>query len=784
MSRALRHAALVAAISGLGLSAWMLPGRARADQKGAAAPHQQVAELQELESQAVREAQIGHFDATDQILGKAASLSHDPAVEQMANWSSSFKSQLQTFAAERHKQFDELVSQVKLLQQHDKPDYAMDIASRAFSLSDDKEGFRKEGWVDQLVNGAIQRAGEDDKNEQWIKSLRIYSDLATIEPSLPQWKDDLKLATRRVRLLAMYAPEGLKALQESEVKDREEVEKLLRPTTQPTTQPVATEKNEGGTEVARGSSATTQPADAQGKKNAADSLVNDSLRLDWHETLRGVRMEMLWEALVDADQNYYRGISYKDMALGGLRGLRAVLTTKGLEKAFPKLSDADRRNEFITAIDKATTDNENVAANREQDVLRNTLTHLKVVNHDTVDLPSEVLVSEFADGAFEKLDPFTSMIWPSDLEEFNKMTQGKFSGVGIQIQTDPDGSLRVVSPLEDTPAFKAGIKAGDIITQIDGKNAKGISINQAVRVITGKPGTMVTLTVKSPDGKSKEYPIRRETIHVASVKGYIHRPGGGWDYVVDPQQKIGYIRITNFTADTAQELNSALDTMKLQHVRGLIMDLRYNPGGLLTAATDVVDKFLDHGVIVSTRPDRDTGNPPTIAVAKPDADDSKLPLVVLVNQYSASASEIVSGALKDDHRATIVGERTFGKGSVQMLFPIADRSAYLKLTTSHYYLPSGRCIHREENSKEWGVDPDVTVPLTPDQMSAAIDARQDLDILRDAPPAGGEQPKLNDAAKTANPKEAAPKKRDLLSSDPQLSAGLLLLRLELNGQQS
>jgi carboxyl-terminal processing protease len=227
--------------------------------------------------------------------------------------------------------------------------------------------------------------------------------------------------------------------------------------------------------------------------------------------------------------------------------------------------------------------------------------------------------------------------------------------------------------------------------------------------------------------------------------------------------------------------------MKVQHVRGLIMDLRYNPGGLLTAATDVVDKFLDHGVIVSTRPDRETGNQPTIAMAKPDADDCTLPLIVLVNQYSASASEIVSGALKDDSRATIVGERTFGKGSVQMLFPLNDRSAYLKLTTSHYYLPNGRCIHREENSKEWGVDPDVTVEMTPDQMRGAIDARQDLDILRDAAPAGGEQPKLNDTAKAADPKKEgkpAVVKKDLLSSDPQLSAALLLLRLELSGSQS
>jgi carboxyl-terminal processing protease len=271
------------------------------------------------------------------------------------------------------------------------------------------------------------------------------------------------------------------------------------------------------------------------------------------------------------------------------------------------------------------------------------------------------------------------------------------------------------------------------------------------------------------------------------VKGYSHKPGGGWDYMVDPQNKIGYIRITNFTADTAAELNSAIDTMKLQKVRGLVMDLRYNPGGLLTAATDVADKFLDRGVIVSTRPDRDTGNQPTAAMAKPDPDDCDLPLVVLVNQYSASASEIVSGALKEnmqgDHqRALIVGERTFGKGSVQMLFPLADRSAYLKLTTSHYYLPLGRCIHREENSKEWGVEPNVTVAMTPDQMRAAIDAREDLDVLRDAAPAAGEQPKLQqkatDAASGAKAAEV-PVKKGLLASDPQMSAALLLLRLQL-----
>ncbi len=176
--------------------------------------------------------------------------------------------------------------------------------------------------------------------------------------------------------------------------------------------------------------------------------------------------------------------------------------------------------------------------------------------------------------------------------------------------------------------------------------------------------------------------------------------------------------------------------------------------------------------------------PPTTATAKKDDDDCTLPLVVLVNQYSASASEIVSGCLKDLHRALIVGQRTFGKGSVQMLFPLDERKTLLKLTTSHYYLPLGRCIHREENSTEWGVDPDVTIEMTPEQMGAAIDARQQLDILRDAAgaaPAEGEQPKLIDKAQAVE--KAVEKKKDLLSSDPQLSGAVLMLRLELNGAQ-
>ena len=716
----------------------------------------QVASIQQLESQALAEAKTGHFDRTHEILGKAVDVSHDPTVVQLATWTDTFKSQLESFAAERHKQYDELVGQSKLLVDHNKLDYAMDVAARACSLSDSKDAFEKEPWVTKLVADSVQRAEKDDQTEQWVRSLRLYSDLSIIEPSLPAWKDKLKGATRHVRLLAMYSIDSLKSMQDADSTEREAVEKLLHPTTQP---------------------AATQPT----KPDATETTVNDSFKVDWRETLKGVKISMLNEALEDAEANYYRGITYRQMATGGLNAVRAVVQTKGLEKAFPKLADEAARTEFMKALDQFQADNQNAAPATERAVLNLTLKQLQTKNHDTVDIPAPVLVSEFADGAFEPLDPFTSMIWPSDLEEFNKATQGRFSGVGVQIQSDDDGSLHVVTPLEDTPAYKAGIKAGDIITGIDGKSAKHISVNQAVRIITGPAESAVSLTVQSPDGKSKEYKLKRETIHVASVKGYVHRPGGGWDYMVDPQQKIGYIRITNFTGDTSDELNSAIDAMKLKNVRGIIMDLRYNPGGLLTAATDVADKFLDHGLIVSTRPDRETGNQPWSSFAKPSPDDCNLPLIVLVNQYSASASEIVSGALKDDSRALVVGERTFGKGSVQMLFPLNDRTAYLKLTTSHYYLPSGRCIHREENSKEWGVDPDVTVAMTPDQMRAAIDAREELDVLRDVAPAGGEQPKLQQAAKDASDKTDAGRgnKKDLLSSDPQMSAALLLLRLQL-----
>ena len=283
-------------------------------------------------------------------------------------------------------------------------------------------------------------AADNEGSEQWLKTARLYSDLSQMEPSNPEWKDRLKLVMRRIRLLATYTPDALKTAQDAETKDREAADALLNPTTQP----------------------TTKPAD-----ELADS---DSFKIDWRETVKGIQMPMLRTALVEARSNYWREVDYKTLMAGGLKGVQAVATTRGLEQCFPGLGDQAKQHEFIHDLDDMLQRCKQTDANDDSKLLGETLDQLQDDNKKTVNIDEEVLVSEFADGAFAELDPFTSMIWPYDVDEFNKSTQGEFSGVGIQIQLDDDGSLKVVSPLEDTPAYRSGIKAGDVITRINGKS--------------------------------------------------------------------------------------------------------------------------------------------------------------------------------------------------------------------------------------------------------------------------------------------------------------------------
>ncbi|MCC6240179.1 MAG: S41 family peptidase [Phycisphaerales bacterium] len=726
----------------------------------------QLATASDLRHQAFQALRAGEFDRTNTLLARAAELNPDSATRQMANWAMQFENRRQEFASQRREQFEKAVADVRLLLDNGHPDFALESVARAYLLADDKDAFRAEKWVDDLIQREIVAARDYEARENWVRALWVYSALGSIEPANPQWKHLLKQTTRRIRMLALYAPDYLEGVQDHETAERDEVTRLLKPTTQPvdSTQPTADGQNDP-TSLA-----------SQGKEQE-----DDTFRIDWRESLKDIKIRMLEDALHDTYQNYWRDVTYRDLLLGGLRDLEIFASTRGLETTFPLLGNESDRQTFVAGLQQLIDQLQSSTTDDAASVAR-VLGELEGLNARTLKLDEPVLVSEFADGAFGTLDPFSSIIWPTDLEEFQKTTQGEFSGVGIQIQTGEDGSLKVVSPLEDSPAYRAGIKAGDIITHIDGRSARGITLNQAVKTITGRSGTIVVLTIRSADNTSKDYSIVRQTIKMASVKGWQHLPGGGWDYFIDPQNRISYVRVTNFTKTTADDLAAAFKEMKAQHAQGVIMDLRYNPGGLLQSATEVVDRFINSGTIVSTRADRSTPNPPTIASAHEEGDELDLPVVVLVNQYSASASEIVSGALKDHKRALVIGERTFGKGSVQMLFPLSSRRAYLKLTTSHYYLPGGESIHRDENSQRWGVDPDVTIEMTPEQMRVAIEARQELDILRDADQSAADQ----SAAPTTRPdavnlpvEDQAATRKDPLQSDPQLSAALLYLRLSV-----
>ena len=754
---------------------------------------------QTLKTQAIDALKVGELDRTQTLIDRAEAISHDPAYANILQSLDRFRQQKQTLAEQRQKSFQEQEDKAKALIADGQDPFALSFVAEAYARADDKPAFEAEPWVKQLVDRSLKQGEQYEQAGQWLKALRVYRNLRQLDTTNADYKKQLNDTARRVRLLALYTPDQLKTIREADAKDLEAASKLLEekfPTTKPTTVPAGAATDDPSTrpaavapiEAAPGTGAGPRqktlddvkgtvpnaPADAVPAKpdakpavtdpdKAADPDDADVFRIDWKEAVDGVNMDMLREAMRETEQNYYRPVDRTKLLDGGLNALRAVATTRGLEKTFPDLADADRRMAFVNGVDELTKAAANAAAAR--DAVAGTLDQLTLLNGRSIRLPEGVLVSEFADGAYGTLDDFSTMIWPSDVAEFNKSTQGEFSGVGISIRSEA-GELLVVTPLEDSPAYDAGIAAGDVITGIDGKSAKGVNINQAVKKITGPSGTKVTLTIRHPDGASQDYALTRQTIHVDSLRGWAHRQGGGWDYYVDPDQKIAYLRLSSFTKESGDEMATAVKYLKADGARGIILDLRNNPGGLLTAATEVADDFITHGLIVETKTDKGVEQGPPIYATR-SRSDIDVPMVVLVNPFSASASEIVSGTLKDLHRALIVGERSFGKGSVQMLFPLDRRQAYLKLTTSHYFLAGGEKIHREDDSKTWGVEPDVKIELTPEQMRETIKARQDLDVL------------LRDGQVDAKGDAAAEKK--LLENDPQLAAALLLLHLNLAG---
>jgi len=374
---------------------------------------------------------------------------------------------------------------------------------------------------------------------------------------------------------------------------------------------------------------------------------------------------------------------------------------------------------------------------------------------DEVD--SAMLIQGAINGMIRSLDPHSAFMTPELYKELEVETQGRFGGIGIEITIVKD-VLTVVSPIEDTPAFIAGIKTGDQIIRIDSKSTKDITIMEAVKKLRGPKDTKVTITIMRENmAKPQDFVLTRAIIQVKSVKAKTF------------DDNIGYIRIASFHERTFDDLRKALREVseKLNPMKGLVLDLRNDPGGLLIQAIEVSDMFLKSGVIVSTR--GRTKNMETKTMARNDDNEITCPIVVLVNEGTASAAEIVAGALQDNGRALVIGTQTFGKASVQTVIPLEDGSA-LKLTTARYYTPKGRSIQAE------GIKPDIVVKYVRPSEDAENNTAWWEDRVREKDLQGHIKPAKEDGTKLDENQAKDVKDPSDLAHDNQLKTAIDILK--------
>jgi len=368
-----------------------------------------------------------------------------------------------------------------------------------------------------------------------------------------------------------------------------------------------------------------------------------------------------------------------------------------LSFAFPNLKEFEKENKKLDPSLLNTT--------KKKDTLQTELKYLnlfmqgyeKVKNNYVVDKSAKELFENALRGMLQKLDPYSTLFTPQELKDFTVETEGKFGGLGIEITKAKGGGILVITPIEGTPAWKAGIMPGDIIVKVDNTTlGPDISVMKAVHLMRGKPGTKVTIWIKRKGwDKPRPFTLTRAIIKIKSVK---------YKTLNIKDKKIGYIKVSQFQENTPEEFKKALkELLYKEGVKGLIIDMRFNPGGLLSSALSMVDLFIPKDkVIVKVKGKAEYE---VYKSQEPVFVPKHIPIVILVNQATASAAEIFTGSLKDYNRAIVVGEKTFGKGCVQNIFSLPYGYA-VKLTTAYYYLPKGECIQGK------GIKPDIEVKLS------------------------------------------------------------------------
>lgn len=616
---------------------------------------------------------------------------------------------------------------------------ALGSALELWLLSPDRAGVLADSQVVALIARADAAAKASEAAGDWMMASELFFRLDQLTEQAGTYRKDSIRTNARLSMLRMYAPERLWELRNAR-------------------------------QVAEGED-PLPPYNPFGD--------------EYTQKIAPIDEEMVIRSILRAGAEHVEKRDMKAVLQGGIEAVRTFITTSDLRATFPTLGDAAARaqmEQFLTREQEALA-----AAPREPDAagVDGLVRRVLVAARVTLDLPSKAVLHEFGNGALGALDEYSSIIWPDEKARFERMTQGKFVGVGISIEYDELQNIKVVTPLEGTPAQRAGVRAGDIIKKVDGRAIFGITIDQAVDIITGPPDTRVVLTMErkltGADGVEQQVqidiPIVRSVIETPSVKGWT-RSGtheDDWNWFVDEPAQIGYARLSQFTDTTAGELDRAIRQMKQRGLKGLVLDLRFNPGGLMNQAVEVVSRMVDGAVVVKTKAPSDVGE----RVERGPSGRASLrgiPVVVLINETSASASEIVSGAVQAYARqgrldAIVLGQRSFGKGSVQNVYLLSRGAAALKLTTQFYYLPDDRLVHRRPGATDWGVQPDLAIDMLPKQVTDSIILRRNADVIP-----------LDEFGKPieAKPDQPAPNPQDLLTKplDLQLQTAVVILQAQ------
>jgi carboxyl-terminal processing protease len=582
---------------------------------------------------------------------------------------------------------------------------AMRFAVEAQILSTSRDEFMAQPKISGLIGETQSVAARAESEGEWMLANELYARLSALLDEENAFRGDVERLGRRLSMVRLYAPEKFREL-------------------------IAEHRERHGEDA-------PPPYNPYGDT--------------FEEKLAPITVQAVERALQHASFKHVDLASKGAMApmlIAGLDAIESLVTTGELATVLKGLGDENARDEFLSFVRKQREEIET----REKDSRRGvglaeldlTVSRMLAVNRFSINLSEQALLHEFGNGAMSALDDYTAVIWPDEIKRFQRNTKGEFVGVGIQIEMDELQNIRVVTPLEGTPAQRAGVQTGDLIKKVDGHSTLGFTLDQAVEVITGPRNTGVSITVERGEGDKKQevrFDLARERIELPTVRGWRKVEAGdevdAWDWFVDKDAGIGYIRLTSFSNNTTDRFDEAVASMRQAGLNGLVLDLRFNPGGLLDEAVSISNRFIDDGVIVKT--EDATGAVRTREFARRLPKSKRLddiPVVVLINEGSASASEIVSGAIQAEAqgdgtlKATIVGRRSFGKGSVQNVFSLtADNSAMMKLTTQYYKLRGDKIIHRRPGASEWGIEPDIEVEMLPEQIIEAAKIRRDADVL-------------------------------------------------------